>query len=106
MRVGCESSTGLGAASAAHFFSTPTSVGTGCVKITPAHDFNDFDVGKRHDLEMINILERDGTINAVGGELFAGLDRFEAREKVKDELEKLGLTSEHLYTVKVGATEW
>jgi valyl-tRNA synthetase len=65
--------------------------GTGCVKITPAHDFNDFEVGKRHSLPMINVLERDGRINSVGGELFAGLDRFEARQKVKDELEALGL---------------
>ncbi|MCB9680878.1 MAG: valine--tRNA ligase [Alphaproteobacteria bacterium] len=65
--------------------------GTGAVKITPAHDFNDFEVGKRHGLPMINILERDGRINAVGGPSFAGLDRFEARAKVKDELEALGL---------------
>jgi valyl-tRNA synthetase len=65
--------------------------GTGCVKITPAHDFNDFEVGKRHGLPMINVLERDGRINQRGGALFAGLDRFEAREKVKAELEALGL---------------
>jgi valyl-tRNA synthetase len=65
--------------------------GTGCVKITPAHDFNDFEVGKRHNLPMINILERDGRINAKGGHRFAGLDRFEAREQVKAALEALGL---------------
>jgi len=64
--------------------------GTGCVKITPAHDFNDFEVGRRHDLPMINILERDGTLNAQGGP-FAGLDRFEARKQVQDRLADLGL---------------
>ncbi len=65
--------------------------GSGAVKITPAHDFNDFEVGKRHDLEMINVFHKDATINERGGELFAGLDRFEARVKVKEELDKLGL---------------
>ncbi|TVQ90099.1 MAG: valine--tRNA ligase [Deltaproteobacteria bacterium] len=64
--------------------------GTGCVKITPAHDFNDFEVGQRHDLPMINILERDGRLNEQGGP-FAGLDRFEAREQVKARLAELGL---------------
>jgi valyl-tRNA synthetase len=64
--------------------------GTGCVKITPAHDFNDFEVGKRHGLPTINILERDGTLNAEGGP-FAGLDRFVAREQVKARLAELGL---------------
>ncbi len=64
--------------------------GTGCVKITPAHDFNDFEVGKRHNLPMINILERDGSLNAAGAP-FTGMDRFEAREAVKVKLEELGL---------------
>ena len=64
--------------------------GTGAVKITPAHDFNDFEVGKRHDLPMINILNRDGTLNAQGGP-FEGLDRFKAREAVKERLEALGM---------------
>jgi valyl-tRNA synthetase len=62
--------------------------GTGAVKITPAHDFNDYDVGKRNKLEIINILEKDGTINKNGLKEFIGLDRFEARKllikKLKD----------------------
>ena len=64
--------------------------GTGAVKVTPAHDFNDFAVGKRHDLPFINIINRDGTINEQGGP-FAGMDRFAAREAVKAELDRLGL---------------
>ena len=64
--------------------------GTGCVKITPAHDFNDFEVGKRHGLQMINILNTDGSLNAEGGP-FAGLDRFEARKQVCARLAELGL---------------
>ncbi len=64
--------------------------GTGAVKVTPAHDFNDFAVGERHSLPLINILERDGTLNAGCG-LFAGQERFVARENVKAELDKLGL---------------
>ena len=64
--------------------------GSGCVKITPAHDFNDFEVGRRHDLPMVNILEKDGTLNARAGR-FAGMDRFEAREAVKQALTDLGL---------------
>ena len=54
--------------------------GTGAVKITPAHDFNDYDVGKRNKLEIINILEKNGTINKNGIKPFIGLDRFEARK--------------------------
>ena len=64
--------------------------GTGAVKVTPAHDFNDFATGKRHGLEEINIFNFDGTMNAQGGE-FAGLDRFEARKAVKARLTELGL---------------
>ena len=64
--------------------------GTGCVKITPAHDPNDFALGKRHNLAMINILADDGTINSEGAE-FAGLHRFLARRKVEDRLKELGL---------------
>jgi valyl-tRNA synthetase len=64
--------------------------GTGCVKITPAHDPNDFALGKRHNLEMINILADDGTINSDGAE-FAGLHRFLARRKVEERLKELGL---------------
>jgi valyl-tRNA synthetase len=64
--------------------------GTGAVKITPAHDFNDFEVGKRHDLPMINILHPDGTLTAEAGP-FAGMDRFEARKAVKARIAELGL---------------
>ncbi len=64
--------------------------GTGAVKVTPAHDFNDFETGKRHKLEEINILELDGTLNAKAGR-FAGLDRKEARRAVKKALQELGL---------------
>ncbi|MEE3717769.1 valine--tRNA ligase [Tumidithrix elongata RA019] len=64
--------------------------GTGCVKITPAHDYNDFELGKRHNLPMINILNKDGSINENGGE-FEGQDRFVARKNVVAKLESLDL---------------
>ncbi len=64
--------------------------GTGAVKVTPAHDFNDFATGKRHGLEEINILNLDGTLNANAGP-FAGKDRKEARRAVKRALEERGL---------------
>jgi len=63
--------------------------GSGCVKITPAHDFNDFEVGKRHNLPEINILNDDGTINENGGK-FEGMDRYEARKAIVKELEEGG----------------
>ena len=65
--------------------------GTGAVKITPAHDFNDFEVGKRHNLELINIMNADATINENGGKEFQGLDRFEARGRIIDKLKTLNL---------------
>jgi valyl-tRNA synthetase len=65
--------------------------GTGAVKITPAHDFNDFEVGRRHDLPMINILDRDARINENAPAAYQGLDRFEARKKVVAAFEELGL---------------
>ena len=65
--------------------------GTGAVKVTPAHDFNDFATGKRHKLEEISILNKDGTMNALCGP-FAGMDRFVARKAVKKALEEKGLT--------------
>ena len=65
--------------------------GTGCVKITPAHDFNDFDIGKRNNLELINILKLDGTLNENVPRDFVGLTREEARKKVIKEMELLGL---------------
>jgi valyl-tRNA synthetase len=64
--------------------------GTGAVKVTPAHDFNDFATGKRHGLPMISIFDKTGTMNAEGGP-FAGLDRFVARKAVKKKLDELGL---------------
>lgn len=64
--------------------------GTGCVKITPAHDPNDFEVGKRHGLEEINIMNDDATINSVGGK-YAGMDRYEARRAMVEELKAQGL---------------
>ena len=64
--------------------------GTGCVKITPAHDPNDFEVGKRHNLEEICILNDDATINELGGK-YAGMDRYEARKAMVEDLDKLGL---------------
>jgi valyl-tRNA synthetase len=63
--------------------------GTGCVKVTPAHDLNDFEMGKRHNLPMINIMNKDGSLNENAGE-FQGQDRFVARENVVKKLEELG----------------
>ncbi len=65
--------------------------GTGCVKITPAHDFNDYEVGKRHDLEMINIFTDDAAINDDCPAAYRGLDRFEARKVIVADLDNLGL---------------
>jgi len=65
--------------------------GTGAVKITPAHDFNDYDVGKRNKLKIINILEKDGKINENGIKSYVGLDRFEARKKIINELKNLNI---------------
>ncbi|MBR0515649.1 MAG: valine--tRNA ligase, partial [Eubacterium sp.] len=64
--------------------------GTGCVKITPAHDPNDFEVGKRHNLEEINIMNDDATIASIGTK-YDGMDRYEARRAIVEDLEKLGL---------------
>ena len=64
--------------------------GTGCVKITPAHDPNDFEVGKRHNLPEINIMNDDATINELGGK-YAGMDRYEARKAMVEDLKELGL---------------
>jgi valyl-tRNA synthetase len=77
------------------------SFGTGAVKVTPAHDFNDFATGKRHGLEEINIFTLDGKLSALGGE-FAGLDRFVARKAVKKKLAELGLergSKKHIMTL-------
>lgn len=68
--------------------------GTGAVKITPAHDPNDYEVGKRHNLEEINVMNPDGTINELGGK-YAGMDRYAARKAIVEDLEKEG------YLVKI-----
>ena len=65
-------------------------MGSGAVKITPAHDFNDFEVGKRHNLELLNILNDDGTLNDKCPEEYAGLDRFEARKLIVKNLKDQG----------------
>ncbi len=65
--------------------------GTGCVKITPAHDFNDNEVGARHGLALINVFNEDATINEAAPQPYRGLDRFDAREKVVADLKSQGL---------------
>lgn len=65
--------------------------GTGCVKITPAHDFNDYEMGKRHNLPMLNIFTIDATINEEAPEKYQGLDRYEARKQIIADLESLDL---------------
>ena len=65
--------------------------GTGCVKITPAHDPNDYLVGKRHNLPMINVMNRDGSMNAACGSRYAGLDRYECRKLCVADIEAAGL---------------
>lgn len=75
--------------------------GTGVVKITPAHDPNDFEVGKRHDLPVIDILNDDATINKNGGR-FEGMDRYEARKAIVEELDQMGLLvkiEDHVHNV-------
>jgi valyl-tRNA synthetase len=75
--------------------------GTGVVKITPAHDPNDFEVGKRHNLPEINVMNDDATINANGGK-YEGMDRYEARKAIVLELKEMGLlvkTEEHVHNV-------
>ncbi|MGF1474329.1 MAG: valine--tRNA ligase [Geminicoccaceae bacterium] len=79
--------------------------GTGAVKITPAHDFNDFEVGRRHDLEAISILDREGRITAPAPEAYVGLDRFKARKAVVADLEAQGFLVEiedHTHMVPFG----
>jgi len=81
--------------------------GTGCVKITPAHDFNDYEVGKRHDLPMLNIFTNTAHINDEDfiPEQYVGLDRYEARERIIADLDAEGLlykTEEHLHKVGRG----
>jgi len=65
--------------------------GSGCVKITPAHDFNDFEVGRRHDLPLVNIFDQYARINSAAPERYRGMDRYEARKTVVADLEAEGL---------------
>ena len=79
--------------------------GTGCLKITPAHDFNDYEVGARHGLPLVNVLTADAAIGEAAPERFRGLDRFEARKRVVAELEAAGLVEKiepHRLTVPRG----
>ena len=79
-----------------------TEFGTGCVKITPAHDFNDYDIGKRHDLPLYNILTDDAALNDEVPEPYRGKDRFVARKAIVAEFEQLGLLDKvEEYTVKI-----
>ena len=76
--------------------------GTGCVKITPAHDFNDYDIGKRHNLAMYNVLTDDAAMNDEVPAAYRGMDRFEARKAIVAEFEALGLLEKiEPYTVKI-----
>ncbi|WP_299976135.1 valine--tRNA ligase [uncultured Pseudoteredinibacter sp.] len=65
--------------------------GTGCVKITPAHDFNDYEMGQRHNLPMINILDDDANLNSIVPEKYRGMERFAARKEIVADFEALGL---------------
>ena len=80
--------------------------GTGCVKITPAHDPNDFEIGKRHDLEFINVMNDDASINDNAPKKYIGKDRFEARKQVLHDIEQGGfLDKTENYLHKVGFSE-
>ena len=80
--------------------------GTGCVKITPAHDFNDFQIGKRHNLPILNILNMDGTLNKNVPAKYQGLSTEEARSNILKELEKLGhLNKTEPYKVQIPRSE-
>ena len=78
--------------------------GSGCVKITPAHDFNDYEIGQRHELPLINIFTPDAAVN-LPGSAYHGLDRYEARQRVVDDLQQQGLlhsVEDHKLTVPRG----
>ncbi|MEC9247417.1 MAG: valine--tRNA ligase [Pseudomonadota bacterium] len=79
--------------------------GSGCLKVTPAHDFNDYEIGKRHNLEVINIFQEDGHLNSSVPDNFVGLERYEARKKIVSEMDRRGLlakTEEHQLMVPRG----
>lgn len=80
--------------------------GTGCLKVTPAHDKNDFEIGQRHNLEVIEVIDHDGRLNALAGNDFAGMDRFKARKAAVAKLEEMGLLVEtEPYENTVGFSE-
>jgi len=80
--------------------------GTGVLKVTPAHDKADFEIGQRHQLEVIDVLNADGTMNDLAGKDLAGLDRFEARKQSAQMLQEMGaLTKEEDYENNVGFSE-
>jgi len=79
--------------------------GTGCLKITPAHDINDYEIGIRHNLPSIDVFNEDGSISEVAG-MFVGVDRFKARELAEDELKRTGnLVKVENYDNKIGRSE-
>jgi valyl-tRNA synthetase len=79
--------------------------GTGCLKVTPAHDMNDYELGRKHNLEVIDILNEDGTLNA-SAQIYIGEDRFTARKKIAKELEEKGhLAKVEDYKSNVGFSE-
>ncbi len=76
--------------------------GSGALKVTPAHDPNDFDIGQRHDLPSVNVMNPDGTMSEAAGEAYKGLDRFDCRKKVVEDLkanDQLERIEEHLHSV-------
>jgi valyl-tRNA synthetase len=80
--------------------------GTGVLKVTPAHDKTDFEIGQRHNLEIIDVLNPNGTLNALAGEEFVGMDRFDARKRAVEKLRELGLVvREEPYQHNVGYSE-
>ena len=80
--------------------------GTGVLKVTPAHDKTDFEIGQRHHLEIVDVLNPNGTLNALAGEEFVGMDRFDARKRAVEKLRELGLlVREEPYQHNVGYSE-
>jgi valyl-tRNA synthetase len=80
--------------------------GTGVLKVTPAHDKTDFEIGQRHHLEIVDVLNPNGTLNALAGEEFVGMDRFDARKRAVEKLRELGLLlREEPYQHNVGYSE-
>ena len=79
--------------------------GTGCLKVTPAHDWNDYAIGQKHNLEVIDILNTDGTLNENGLQ-WEGMDRFQARRNIADYLDKSGdLNKIEIYSTSIGTSE-